>query len=70
MIWKAIEKHWNDTSVEYCDVCGNLLINEYWKFTDQDGVDRRACRSDDEELAAWLADQRAHHLAPWGTTHG
>lgn len=70
MTWTTIEKHWNDTSVEYCDVCGNLLVNRYWRFTDESGVPRRACRPDDEELAVWLADQRAQHPAPWATLDG
>jgi hypothetical protein len=56
--WVASTKTWNDTSVDNCDVCGNLIINRYWSFTDDDGIVMRACRQDDEALAAWLKAQR------------
>lgn len=58
MSWVGFKKVWQDTSVETCDVCGNLLINRYWEFVDEEGRSRRACREDDEELLAWLRQQR------------
>lgn len=67
MSWETLTKSWHDTSVDYCDVCGNLLINRYWRFVDADGGVLRACREDDEALEAWLRQQRRRHQAPWGT---
>ena len=55
MPWVELVKSWHDTSVDACDVCGNLLINSYWEFDTADGATMRACREDDEELHAWLA---------------
>lgn len=70
MSWETLTKNWHDTSVDYCDVCGNLLINRYWSFADADGRVLRACREDDEPLEAWLQQQRRRHQAPWSTgTH-
>lgn len=54
MTWEPIEKPWNDISVEYCDVCGNLLIRRFWRFTTCDGVELRACSEDCEGLHARL----------------
>lgn len=50
MSWEPIVKPWNDVSVEYCDVCGNLLIKRYWRFTTSDGRSLRACSEDCEQL--------------------
>jgi len=58
MTWVASLKNWNDTSVDNCEVCGNLIINRYWEFTDTDGTVMHACREDDEQLLAWLKQQR------------
>ena len=58
MSWKELHKPWHDTSVDYCDVCGNLLIHNYWEFTAQ-GEIMRACREDDERLWARLESFRA-----------
>lgn len=65
MTWTTLTKSWHDTSVDYCDVCGNLLINRYWSFVGPVGTTLRVCREDDEELAAWLHQQRAAHQPPW-----
>jgi len=54
MSWVAAEKTWHDTSVDHCEVCGNLLIRRAWEFTDVDGRRIRACRPEDERLAAIL----------------
>ena len=50
MGWKELQKTWHDTNVEYCDVCGNLLIRRYFEFTGAAGEPLRACREDDEQL--------------------
>lgn len=55
MGWVAIDKTWHDTTVEHCDVCGNLLIRQAWEFTTPDGRRLRACGEDDERLAERLA---------------
>lgn len=54
MAWQELGKTWHDTNVEYCDVCGNLLIRRAWLFTAPDGRTLRACREDDERLHATL----------------
>jgi hypothetical protein len=54
MAWQELGKSWHDTNVEYCDVCGNLLIRRTWVFTTPDGLTLRACRESDEELHAKL----------------
>jgi hypothetical protein len=54
MGWQKLEKPWHDTNVEYCDVCGNLLIDRAWVFTGPDGSTLRACRESDEPLHARL----------------
>jgi NMD protein affecting ribosome stability and mRNA decay len=54
MAWLELGKTWHDTNVEYCDVCGNLLIRRAWVFTAADGRTLRACREDDERLHATL----------------
>ena len=56
MSWEPIEKPWNDISVEYCEVCGNLLINRFWRFTTDSGTELRACSEDCERLYARLRD--------------
>lgn len=58
MNWIDCSKNWHDTSVDTCDVCGNLLINRYWQFADSNGNVLRACREDDAELLTWLEQQR------------
>jgi hypothetical protein len=52
--WHALEKPWHDVSVEYCEVCGNLLIQRYWAFAGPDGATVRACSEDCELLAERL----------------
>lgn len=59
MAWIELKKAWHDTSVDYCEVCGSLLIGRYWSFRSPDGQELRACREDDEALLAWLGDQYA-----------
>ena len=54
MAWQELAKTWHDTDVEYCDVCGNLLIRRMWVFEGRDGETIRACREDDERLYATL----------------
>ena len=54
MTWLELPKTWHDTNVEYCDVCGNLLIERAWVFDGADGKPVRACREDDERLDATL----------------
>jgi hypothetical protein len=56
--WHALEKPWNDVSVEYCEVCGNLLVQRYWLFTSPEGDAVRACSEDCEELAGRLRRAR------------
>ena len=43
MAWHELKKNWHDTTVDYCDVCGNLLITRYWSFTEPDGGQPRRC---------------------------
>lgn len=50
MPWHELVKPWHETAVDYCDVCGNLLIGRYWAFADREGRKFRACREDDERL--------------------
>jgi hypothetical protein len=50
MAWVDIHKTWHDTNVDYCDVCGNLLIRRAWEFRGADDEPLRACREDDERL--------------------
>jgi hypothetical protein len=56
MAWIELGKTWHDTNVEYCDVCGNLLIRRAWVFQSPDGRTLRACRESDEGLHARLAE--------------
>jgi hypothetical protein len=56
MAWVDISKTWHDTNVDYCDVCGNLLIRRAWEFTGADGTTLRACREDDERLHRLLRE--------------
>jgi len=56
--WRDLIKPWHDTSVDYCDVCGNLLIRRNWEFEDGGRV-LRACRAEDEALWARLERYRA-----------
>jgi hypothetical protein len=60
MSWQELHKPWHDTSVDYCDVCGNLLIHNYWEFK-ADGKAMRACREDDERLWTRLESFRASY---------
>ena len=59
MPWQELGKPWHDTTVEYCDVCGNLLIHKYWEFADADGSPLRACCEDDQRLHGLLVRHRA-----------
>lgn len=58
MAWQALEKPWHDVSVEYCEVCGTLLIQRYWTFTAPDGAVVRACSEECEALAQRLRRDR------------
>ncbi len=49
MPWQKLDKTWHDTSVDYCDVCGNLLIKQFWTFSEAD-ESKRVC------------DERCEHL--------
>ncbi len=68
MAWRSLDKTWHDTTVDYCDVCGNLLINRYWSFDDPDGHPVRACREDDERLLHKLRRFRAERDVKTGRT--
>lgn len=59
MGWRELQKTWHDTTVDYCDVCGNLVIHRYFAFTGDDGTVLRACREDDVRLY-----RRLHTFAP------
>lgn len=51
MAWHELSKSWHDTTVEYCDVCGNLLIARFWSFTEPDrGKTLRCCDETCERL--------------------
>ncbi|HLI14791.1 MAG TPA: hypothetical protein VKV23_01890 [Acidimicrobiales bacterium] len=63
MPWRELGKSWHDTTVDYCEVCGNLLIRAYFEFRAPDGTTRRACCEDDERLLALL---ERHRVAPGG----
>lgn len=54
MTWQRLEKTWHDTNVDYCDVCGNLIIQRAWVFQGADGEAVRGCREEDEQLYATL----------------
>lgn len=56
MAWKELRKEWHDTTVDYCDVCGNLLIHKYWEFQGDDREPLRSCRQDDERIYRVLID--------------
>jgi hypothetical protein len=56
--WHALEKPWNDVSVEYCEVCGNLLVKRYWQFEGPGGEPVRACSEECETLAGRLRRAR------------
>ena len=43
MAWHELDKSWHDTTVDYCDVCGNLLIARYWSFVEPAGGEMRRC---------------------------
>ncbi len=58
MGWQDLPKEWHDTTVDYCEVCGNLLIRRYFEFVGGDGRPVRACREDDERIYTKLADFR------------
>ncbi|RCG31825.1 hypothetical protein DQ384_09870 [Sphaerisporangium album] len=66
MSWQDLTKSWQDTSVDYCDVCGNLLIHTYWEFADGDAT-LRACRQEDEALWHRLKGFRAGYPPPGHT---
>jgi hypothetical protein len=57
--WQKLNKTWQDTTVDYCDVCGNLLIVRYWSFTDEQGREFRSCDPSCERLLARLRRSRA-----------
>jgi hypothetical protein len=73
MSWEATARTWHDTDVDYCDVCGNLLIQRYWSFQGEDGTPLRACREDDVRLYHRLraaAPRVAEARATWQRTFG
>lgn len=49
MTWQSIDKSWHDTGVDYCDVCGNLLVRRVFIFS-RGSKTWRACREDDTRL--------------------
>ena len=53
MAWRELGKPWHDTTVDYCEVCGNLLIRRFYELT-VGGRTVRACCEEDERLAALL----------------
>ena len=59
MAWRELRKTWHDTTVDYCDVCGNLLIHACWEFRGEQDVALRACREDDERLYHLLRSYRS-----------
>lgn len=63
MGWRELEKPWSDTTVEYCDVCGNLVIRRCFEFQGVDGQLIRACREDDERLYHTLLRYRQRYAA-------
>lgn len=68
MPWRELDKEWFDTTVDYCDVCGNLLINRYWAFEAGDGEQEiRACSQRCENILAELREAR-EIPAPWDET--
>lgn len=61
MTWRDLDKSWHDVTVDYCEVCGNLLIRQYWEFQVEQGGEQvllRACREEDEPLYAKLLAAR------------
>jgi hypothetical protein len=66
--WHALEKPWNDVSVEYCEVCGNLLLKRYWEFTGPAGETVRACSEECEVLAGRLRRAREAEVTPGAWT--
>ena len=64
MAWRELRKEWHDTTVDYCDVCGNLLIRRYFEFTGDDGRPLRACQEDDQRIYRKLAQLR--RATSWG----
>jgi len=48
MTWKELYKPWHDTTVDYCDVCGTLLIRKYWEFNSGDLLLRACCEGDEK----------------------
>jgi hypothetical protein len=65
--WKALDKSWHDTTVDYCDVCGNLLIRRYWEFPDEEGKPLRSCNPECERLYGRLRRARSESVAPWSS---
>jgi hypothetical protein len=47
--WIEIARHWNDTNVINCDVCGRLIPRRAWTFEGGDGS-ILSCSSDCEDL--------------------
>jgi hypothetical protein len=64
--WERVQKPWHDISVEYCEVCGNLLIHRFWRFAPEPGVEIRACSEECEPLYARLrrSTDEASTVAP------
>jgi hypothetical protein len=59
MPWQQLNKAWFDTTVDHCDVCGNLLIRRYWAFPDEQGEQKRVCAPRCEELDRRLKAARS-----------
>lgn len=65
MPWKPLDKSWHDTTVDYCDVCGNLLFRQYWEFLDAERKPLRTCNPECERLYGRLIQARKGSVAPW-----
>lgn len=69
MTWSDLTKPWHDTNVDYCDVCGNLLINRYWVFVgDEPQRELRCCDERCERLFFRLSEfDQKYGDPPWTT---
>jgi hypothetical protein len=65
MPWKPLAKSWHDRTVDYCDVCGNILIRQYWESPDVADKPLRSYNPDCESLYSRLRRARERSVAPW-----
>jgi hypothetical protein len=63
MVWRELGKSWHDTTVDHCDVCGNLLIRRFFEFG-AGGRTLRACCEEDQELLVLLERHRGEPSTP------